>query len=270
MAAGIVLGLFVGSYLGLVVDRLPAGEPTTTGRSRLRSCAANPALVRARPSRVVERARRSLPNVCSEDRSYFDADRSGHGAPLRLDGMAVRLALGARRSSLVAALVALTVIDLRTRTPAAGDHIRSGRARVPFLVVGALVADEPERLLWAIAGGAGALVFFLVLHRGWRGAMGEGDVRLAALLGVFLGWIGPMHVPVGLFLGFRRSTRRCRRDAGRQEWCGTEDGHPVRPVPGARRGVVIRWGHPLIRFWLGDLRNELCPRSITITPSATS
>ena len=32
--------------------------------------------------------------------------------------------------------------------------------------------------------------------------MGDGDVRLAALLGLFLGWIGPMHVPVGLFLGF--------------------------------------------------------------------
>ena len=108
---------------------------------------------------------------------------------------------------------------------------------MPFLVAGALVADEPERLLWAVAGGAGALVFFLLLHLGWRGAMGEGDVRLAALLGLFLGWIGPMHVPVGLFLGFLAGALAgVGVMRGSAQWSGRKTAHPVRPVPGARRG----------------------------------
>jgi len=34
-----------------------------------------------------------------------------------------------------------------------------------------------------------------------RGGMGEGDVRLAPLLGLYLGWLNPGLVPVGLFLG---------------------------------------------------------------------
>ena len=32
--------------------------------------------------------------------------------------------------------------------------------------------------------------------------MGDGDVRLAPLLGMYLGWLNPGIVPVGLFLGF--------------------------------------------------------------------
>jgi leader peptidase (prepilin peptidase)/N-methyltransferase len=32
--------------------------------------------------------------------------------------------------------------------------------------------------------------------------MGFGDVRLAALIGLYLGWLGLLQVPIGLFLGF--------------------------------------------------------------------
>jgi leader peptidase (prepilin peptidase)/N-methyltransferase len=35
-----------------------------------------------------------------------------------------------------------------------------------------------------------------------RGGMGDGDVRLAPLLGMHLGYLNPGIVPVGLFLGF--------------------------------------------------------------------
>ncbi len=35
-----------------------------------------------------------------------------------------------------------------------------------------------------------------------RGGMGDGDVRLAPLLGLHLGYLNPGIVPVGLFWGF--------------------------------------------------------------------
>ena len=35
-----------------------------------------------------------------------------------------------------------------------------------------------------------------------RGGMGDGDVRLAPLLGAYLGFLNPGLAPVGLFFGF--------------------------------------------------------------------
>jgi leader peptidase (prepilin peptidase) / N-methyltransferase len=40
------------------------------------------------------------------------------------------------------------------------------------------------------------------IHVASRGGMGEGDVRLAPLLGAYLGWLNPGIVPIGLFYGF--------------------------------------------------------------------
>jgi leader peptidase (prepilin peptidase)/N-methyltransferase len=47
-----------------------------------------------------------------------------------------------------------------------------------------------------------ALAFMALLYVISRGGMGDGDVRLSPLLGMYLGWLGLAHVPVGLFLGF--------------------------------------------------------------------
>jgi leader peptidase (prepilin peptidase)/N-methyltransferase len=253
-AAGIVLGLFVGSYLGLVVDRLPAGEPTATGRSRCDAC--------SRPLRWFElvpvvswvvlrgrcrtcRARISATSTVIEAATalLFASMVWRFGWHWELGGYVV----------LVAALLALSVIDLRTRRLPREITYVAAALGMPFLIIGALVADEPERLLWAGAGGAGALVFFFALHHGWRGAMGEGDVRLAALLGVFLGWIGPMHVPVGLFLGFLAGAVAGVgvMAAGRGS-AGRRTAIPFGPFLALGAVVVIWWGHPLIRLWLGD------------------
>jgi leader peptidase (prepilin peptidase)/N-methyltransferase len=41
-----------------------------------------------------------------------------------------------------------------------------------------------------------------VIYVGSRGGMGDGDVRLAPLLGLHLGYVSVAIVPVGLFFGF--------------------------------------------------------------------
>ena len=47
-----------------------------------------------------------------------------------------------------------------------------------------------------------ALVIMLIIYLASRGGMGDGDVRLAPLLGLHLGYISLAIVPVGLFFGF--------------------------------------------------------------------
>jgi Flp pilus assembly protein protease CpaA len=73
---------------------------------------------------------------------------------------------------------------------------------VPLLVAAALLEGELGPLVTAVLGAVlasnGLLLINLISPRG----MGMGDVKLALLLGLFLGWLGLGHVALGLFLGF--------------------------------------------------------------------
>jgi len=51
-----------------------------------------------------------------------------------------------------------------------------------------------------------ALSAMWLIYRFSNGGMGDGDVRLAPLLGLYLGWLNPGIVLPGLFLGL---PRRC-------------------------------------------------------------
>jgi leader peptidase (prepilin peptidase) / N-methyltransferase len=245
-----VLGLFVGSYVGLVADRLPRGEPTATGRSRCDACGHELSWTELIPvlSWVVQRARcrhcgspitLAAPGVEMLTALTFGAMAWRFGAQWELVAYCV----------LMAGLVTLSIIDLRThRLPRQIIYVCAAMA-APFLAAGALVHDEPRRLLWASIGAAGAVAFFALLYFGWRGAMGDGDVRLAGLLGLHLGWIGPLHVPVGLFLGFVAGAVvgvvAMARGAGRKTML------PFGPFMALGATVTILWGRDLIDAWLG-------------------
>jgi leader peptidase (prepilin peptidase)/N-methyltransferase len=101
-----------------------------------------------------------------------------------------------------AALVALTWIDLRDRRlPREITYVAFLLGAVA-LTVAALVDDEPRRIWTMLFGAALALAIMGAIYLGSRGGLGEGDVRLAPLLGLYLGWLNPGIVPVGLFYGF--------------------------------------------------------------------
>ena len=242
-------GLFVGSYLGVLADRVPAGRPTMTGRSHCDSCDRPLSWWELLPV-VSWLALRGRCRTCKA-RVPAQSTVMELATAVLFGAMAWRFGahweLGAYLV-LVAALVALTAIDLRTQTLPRRIIYAAAVGAVPFLVAGALVAERAQRLGWAGFGAAVALAFFGLLYLGWRDGMGDGDVRLAPLLGAHLGWIGPLHVPVGLFLGFLSGALvgivLLARGKGRKMQI------PFGPFMALGAVVMILWGHPIIDFWL--------------------
>ena len=103
---------------------------------------------------------------------------------------------------LIAGLVSASWIDLLTHRLPRQVSYAILAAGLPFLVVAALVEDEPRRIGTAGLGLVLATVIMGALYLIGRGALGAGDVRLAPTLGLFLGWHDLSAVYFGIFLGF--------------------------------------------------------------------
>ena len=75
-------------------------------------------------------------------------------------------------------------------------------ATVLLLAVAALVDGSGVAMQRALLGSLGAWGALFVLHIVSPAGMGFGDVRLALLLGLDLGWLGTRQVFLGIFAGF--------------------------------------------------------------------
>lgn len=75
-------------------------------------------------------------------------------------------------------------------------------ATLVLLVLAALADGSGEALQRALVGSVGAWGALFVLHIVSPAGMGFGDVRLALLLGLDLGWLGARQVFLGIFGGF--------------------------------------------------------------------
>lgn len=199
-----VLGLAVGSFLTVVVHRVPAGGSLLAPARSACPCCGHP--VRARDnlpvlSWLVLRGRCRdcsapipwhYPAIELATAALFAALTAVWGATPYLGAVLATAAAG----------VALTVIDLRHgRLPFAitGTAAVAGLA---FLVAdGVVTGSEPTHRallsagLWLLVYGG---VWLLTAGRG----MGLGDVALAPVLGVLLGWPGWSTSLVGLAGGF--------------------------------------------------------------------
>ena len=98
--------------------------------------------------------------------------------------------------------IVLTLIDVRShRLPNA--IVLPSYAVLAMLFTGACLFGAPWQNLLRAAIGAATLFGFYWLLRAIRpGGMGGGDVKLAGVLGLYLGWLGWGPVIVGGFLGF--------------------------------------------------------------------
>jgi leader peptidase (prepilin peptidase) / N-methyltransferase len=148
----------------------------------------------------------------------------------------------------VAVAVVLAGIDLDTMTLPRRIIYGSGVAAVVLLAVAAVATGEPSRLTGAAIGAGGALLFFLALHLIAPRGMGFGDVRLAGLIGLHLGWLGLLEVPTGLFLGFGLGAvfglgfLAYQRAALRTQI-------PFGPFLAAGAVLTVLWGQPLVGLW---------------------
>lgn len=152
---------------------------------------------------------------------------------------------------LVAGLgVAMAYIDVREhRLPDWLTYPAFGGAAVAL--AGAAVATggwSSYGRAWAAAAALSAAFLVLALIR--PGELGLGDVKLAASLGLLLGWIGWGHLVLGVFLSFAlggiySAVLLILRRAGRRTAI------PFGPFLLAGTFVAIAWGDALLDAYLG-------------------
>jgi leader peptidase (prepilin peptidase) / N-methyltransferase len=103
---------------------------------------------------------------------------------------------------LMSGLLVLTFIDLRThRLPREVTYIVMAIGAV-LLSVAAIVDDQPQRIYMATLGAVISVSVMSVLYLLSRGGLGDGDVRMSPLLGMYLGWLNPGLALIGLLYGF--------------------------------------------------------------------
>jgi leader peptidase (prepilin peptidase) / N-methyltransferase len=190
-----LFGLLIGSFLTVVAHRVPRGESIVGGRSRCPACGAQIA---------------AYDNVPILSWLLLRGQARCCGAPISPRYPLTELAAGALYAAVtivlwddpaqvalglafVTMLLAITLTDLERR-------IIPNRVLLVGAVVGAAIAtiadtaSLPERAIAAAA--AGGLLFAVALA--YPRGMGMGDVKLAAVMGLYLGRsVGP-----ALLIGF--------------------------------------------------------------------
>jgi leader peptidase (prepilin peptidase)/N-methyltransferase len=201
-----VLGLAVGSFLNVVIHRVPAGLSVTSPPSSCPACGHH---IRNRHNVpivgwLVLRGRCADCHAGISPRYPLVELLTGAlfaALAWRMDELNLTSALPAF-CCFAAAGIALAAIDLDLR-------ILPNRIVLPSLIVVALLlvlASAINGDWWALAraalGSLGLFLAFFGLVLIYPKGMGFGDVKLAALVGLVLGYLSWQALIVGAFLGF--------------------------------------------------------------------
>jgi len=198
-----VLGLAIGSFLNVVVWRVPRGESVVSPPSACPRCghAIRPRdnvpvlswlLLRARCRDCGEPISWRYPFVELATAVLFVLVLARFGLTLELAAFLLAAAVA----------LALTLIDLDTRR--LPDVLTLGVVPpLVLLLVAASAASGDWTALWrALAGGAALFTFYFVLLVIYPAGMGFGDVKFALSLGIALGYLGWGSLVVGAFAAF--------------------------------------------------------------------
>jgi leader peptidase (prepilin peptidase) / N-methyltransferase len=184
LAPAALFGLLIGSFLNVVAWRLPRGESLIKPRSKCPGCQTQlkaydniPVfswlVLRGRCRGCGEKISARYPVVEAVTAALYVAV-----VAVKLDD-ALQVALGL---ALVTFLVPIAVIDLDLkRIP----NALTAPAAVVAVVLGAII--EPSYLPEQLIAGAAALLFFFLPALIHQKGMGMGDVKLAGVLGLYLG-----------------------------------------------------------------------------------
>ncbi|PZQ90465.1 MAG: prepilin peptidase [Leifsonia xyli] len=209
-----VTGLSIGSFLNVVVWRVPRGLSVVRPASACPGCGSEirardnvPVLSwlllgrRCRDCRTPISARYPMVEVLTGLAFVFVALVF---APAIAQANGTAAVVGASLELvaylvLAAVSIALSAIDLELKRLPNPIVLTAFIAGLLLLVPAMLLAGEPARLVSAGVGAAASFFFYLVLAVLPGGGMGWGDVKLAGVLGLYLGALGwaPLVVGVG-------------------------------------------------------------------------
>jgi leader peptidase (prepilin peptidase)/N-methyltransferase len=196
-------GLVVGSFLNVVIWRVPRGESIVSPPSHCPGC--------ERPVRP----RDNIPVVSwllLRGRCRDCGEPISRRYPLVEAGTAVVFVLLALRIGLEPELVAflylgaigvaLALIDIDVKRLPNAIVLPSYVVAGVLLTVAAVVDGAWDDLLRSVLAMAALYGFYFLLALVYPKGMGFGDVKLAGVLGLYLGWLGWAEVVTGGFLGF--------------------------------------------------------------------
>jgi leader peptidase (prepilin peptidase) / N-methyltransferase len=250
IAAFGALGVVFGSFANVAIHRIPEGQSVVRPASACPGCG-TPIAPRDNVPILSWLLLRGRCRQCGEPISprYPLVEAAGG---LLFAAMAWRIGLDPVLPAyllLAWLLLVVAVIDARTKRIPNRLTYPLTPALALLFVAGGLLAGQPaaavRALLGALAGFAALLVLALISPRG----MGMGDVKLAAPLGLGLGYLSWGHVVLGLFGGFMLGGGAslllvATRIAGRK------DHIPFGPFLAGGTLVAILAGQPLIDAYL--------------------
>lgn len=247
LAPVVTFGLVIGSFLNVVIARLPERRSLWAPGSACPVCGTSIAwrdniplisflALRGRCRACATRIPWRYPLVEALTAALFTL------AWIVYSGSLVDFATAA---GLLAALVAITAIDLRYL-------IIPDSITLPGILAGFLASLVSQRLSWAdsaagILLGGGLFVVVILLS---RGGMGGGDLKLGAMLGAFLGWkVLLVALFVAVALGglaaavLLASGKLARKDAV-----------PFGPFLALGGAVALLWGDAIVAWYLGGFQ----------------
>jgi leader peptidase (prepilin peptidase)/N-methyltransferase len=247
VAEFVVAGLLIGSFLNVVIARVPEGRSIWRPGSACPGCGGAIAWYDNIPliSFAALRARCRACGMSIPWRYPFVEAVTGalFGAAALAFGPTLEAGVAA---ALLAALLAITMIDLERQ-------IIPDVITLPGILAGLLANLATGRVPWVdsmlgILIGGGVFLAIAIVGSWWAGqdAMGGGDIKLAAMLGAFLGW------KVLLFTLFLSAVgggilAAALMGTGLR---GRKDPLPFGPFLAVGGAVGLFWGERMVRWYL--------------------
>jgi leader peptidase (prepilin peptidase) / N-methyltransferase len=240
-----VLGAIVGSFLNVVTYRLPRRESLIHGSSHCPECG-TPVKPYDNIPILSYLLLRGHCRACSEPISPR--------YPL-VEALTAALCIGVVLAHSSAAPIALGVVLILLVVPAALIDLEHRIIPNRITAVGAVLAlaigltldpaGEPERLI----AGAGAGGFLLLAALAYPGGMGMGDVKLAAVMGLFLGRAVAPAVMLALLAGVLVGAVVIVRKGSPE---GRKTAIPFGPFLALGAIVAVYAGQPLIDAYVNN------------------
>jgi leader peptidase (prepilin peptidase) / N-methyltransferase len=255
IALASLLGLFVGSFLNVVIYRVPRGESVVRPRSRCPGCGTQLAeydnipvvswlVLRGRCRTCREPISPRYPVVEASTAVVFGLTAWHFGWVWVLPAFLYLGSVG----------IALAAIDIDTKRLPDSLVLPSYGVAAVLLGGAAAVGHDWHALARVALAGLALWAFYLLLVVVYPKGMGWGDVKLAGVLGMYLGWLGWGSLVVGGFLGFLLGglLGAALMLAGR---AGRKTKIPYGPYMIAGTFLAVFWGQSVAHWYTGILRH---------------